>query len=45
MLEDNFQETEHVTESTNTLTSIQKQLQLIIANLHYMKPNVSELII
>ena len=43
ILEHHFQETEHITVSTNTLTSIQKQLQMITANLNYMNPIVSEL--
>ena len=43
ILEHHFQETEHITVSTSTLTSIQKQLQMITANLSYMNPIVSEL--
>ena len=43
ILEHNFQETEHVTVSTDTLILIQKQLQMITAHLIYMNPIVSEL--
>ena len=43
ILENNFQETEHVTVSTNTLISIQKQSQMITSNLIFMKAIVSEL--
>ena len=44
ILEHNFQETEHVTVSTDTLILIQKQLQMITAHLIYMNPIVSELL-